>query len=53
MKIRETRSIVRSTKLERQQQILDSIAELEQQHKEGIMSEHAYRVKKRALVRML
>lgn len=53
MKIRETVTIVRSNKLERQQQILDNIAELEQQHEDGVIETPAYLIKKRALVKML
>lgn len=53
MKIRETRTIARSTRLERQQQTLESIAELEQQYAEGEIEQHAYLIKKRVLIRML
>lgn len=53
MKIREERTIVRSTKLERQQQTLESIAELEQQYESGEIEWPAYVTKKRALLKML
>lgn len=53
MRIRETRTIVRATKLEWQQQTLESIAELEQQYAEGEIEQHAYLIKKRSLIRML
>lgn len=53
MRIRETRTIVLSTKLERQQQTLESIEELERQHEAGEIETPAYLIKKRALVKML
>lgn len=53
MRIRETRSIIRSTKLERQQQTIESIEELERQHESGEIETPAYLIKKRSLVKML
>jgi len=53
MRIREANEIVSWTKLERQEQILESIAELEQQYADGVMETPAYLMKKRALVKML
>ena len=53
MRIRESRSIAQSTSLERQEQILESIEELEQQHQDGEIETHAYLIKKRSLIRML
>lgn len=53
MKIRDTRTLAPSTKAEFQASILEAIAELEQQHRDGVMETPAYLIKKRALVRML
>lgn len=53
MKIREQQTIIRPTRLERQQQTLESIAELDAQYEAGEIEQHAYLIKKRALIRML
>ncbi len=53
MRIRESIEVVQSTKRERQQSVIDAIAELEQQHDDGTMETPAYLMKKRSLVRML
>lgn len=53
VKIRDTRTLAPSTKAELQASILEAIAELEQQHRDGVMETPAYLIKKRALVRML
>ena len=42
-----------STREDRQQVILDAIAELEQQHRDGDMETPAYLIKKRALIKRL
>ena len=53
MRIREETSITGATREEQQQMTLDAIAELEQQHADGVMETPAYLMKKRALIHML
>lgn len=53
MRIISTTEIIAVTRDEKWQQTLDAIAELEQQHAEGVIETPAYLMKKRALVRVL
>ncbi len=53
MRIREETSIAGASREEQRQMTLDAIAELEQQHADGVMETPAYLMKKRALIRML
>jgi hypothetical protein len=53
MRIREETGVDASTRLDRQQVILDAIAELEEMHRDGQLERPAYLIKKRALVKML
>lgn len=53
MQIIEYREIVYTPHDERRQIIVDSIVELEEQHTTGHIEEHAYWLKKRALIKLL
>lgn len=53
MRIREQTEIAVGDRLERQQSVVEAIAELERQADSGEIEEHAYLIKKRALIRML
>lgn len=53
MKIQEDTTLNAGTRADQQQTILEAIEELEQQHADGTMTDHAYFEKKRSLIRML
>lgn len=53
MKIRETTLLAPTNKADYQESVLEAIAELEQQHRDGVMETPAYLIKKRALVKAL
>lgn len=53
MRIREQNTLDTGTRADQQQTIIEAIEELEQQHAEGTMTDHAYFEKKRSLIRML
>lgn len=53
MRIREQNTIGAATRADQQQTIIEAIEELEQQHADGTMTDHAYYEKKRSLIRML
>ncbi len=53
MRVIQETEIVRSSREEHQDTLIEAIEELEQQLAEGVMEMPAYLIKKRALVRML
>ena len=53
MWIRERNTLGTGSRADQQQTIIEAIEELEQQHADGTMSDHAYFEKKRSLIRML
>ncbi len=53
MRIIAQTEILAAGREEHRQQTVDAIAELDQQHADGVIETPAYLIKKRALVRML
>ncbi len=53
MRIQETTELRHTTRIERQQQIIENITELERQHENGEIETPAYLMKKRSLIKML
>lgn len=53
MRIRKETTLRSGSREDQQQTVIEAIRELEQQHENGTISDHAYFEKKRSLIRML